>query len=378
MQVTDRAYGDREHVKLVDAYYEMRGDGYDHPMPIIHVTGVTPSGGYTHVPIEGFRPYFCVPTELVDGAAKQELANDHRVLGIADSHDSVTGDDLTKVVLHTPYHTPDVRETFERTYEADVQFIERFQIDTGIKQAFSYPDRDFPVHVSDIQPADDHPVRDVPPRRVFFDIEVETTPDGPAVVSESGTKQARNRIFAIAATPPRSSGAHVWLLTHEQWDTRLQVDGVTICDTEHELLSSFVTWLSRVDTTLLSGWNSQSFDVPYLINRCRNREVSEIYDLSPTGDVREMDGEGTFYNSDLKGILLLDLMAGYKKINYKKLESYSLAAVADAELDDYEKLAVDEQALWPTDPERVIEYVRRDAELLPQINDAAVHEGTIL
>jgi DNA polymerase elongation subunit (family B) len=108
------------------------------------------------------------------------------------------------------------------------------------------------------------------------------------------------------------------------------------CPTEHQLLSSFINhWMEDVPD-VITGWNMQLYDIPYIARRIQ-RVLGEklMKRLSPWGLVSE--GE-TFIKGrrhitfDVGGVTQLDYLDLYKKFTYKAQESYRLDYIAQVEL----------------------------------------------
>jgi DNA polymerase elongation subunit (family B) len=108
------------------------------------------------------------------------------------------------------------------------------------------------------------------------------------------------------------------------------------CPTEHQLLSSFINhWMEDVPD-VITGWNMQLYDIPYIARRIQ-RVLGEklMKRLSPWGLVSE--GE-TFIKGrrhitfDVGGVCQLDYLDLYKKFTYKAQESYRLDYIAQVEL----------------------------------------------
>jgi len=138
---------------------------------------------------------------------------------------------------------------------------------------------------------------------------------------------------------------------------------------EGDLLTAFASWVAERNFYVVQGWNSNSFDTPYLVNRCLELGVDTIHDLSPAGYVRSMSGDGGWLNSDLKGVVCFDLLEGYQKTQYRELDSYALEDVAATET-DYEKLDVgDLDDLWRSDPLTFARYSVRDTQATVAIDE---------
>jgi len=108
------------------------------------------------------------------------------------------------------------------------------------------------------------------------------------------------------------------------------------CPTEHQLLSSFINYWMEDVPDVITGWNIQLYDIPYIARRIQ-RVLGEklMKRLSPWGLVSE--GE-TFIKGrrhitfDVGGVCQLDYLDLYKKFTYKAQESYRLDYIASVEL----------------------------------------------
>lgn len=151
-----------------------------------------------------------------------------------------------------------------------------------------------------------------------------------------------------------------------------------LCDDEKDLLEKFLdVWeSSEWMPEILSGWNIDGFDLPYLagrITRLFNKECAEK--LSPWGildnkTIFTFGKERTLYFP--AGIQVLDYQQIYKKFSQKKLESYSLEFVCQTELGegklDYsEYQSLDE--LYEKDYEKFIDYNRLDCKRIDDLED---------
>jgi len=109
------------------------------------------------------------------------------------------------------------------------------------------------------------------------------------------------------------------------------------CKNEEALLQQFFLYLKRNPCDVITGWNVQSFDLQYLINRCirlfgENNSVSSHF--SPIGIVRTWLSKDTGeFNVDLAGVTVLDYLDIYKWYAPTKLERYTLEYVSNYELE---------------------------------------------
>lgn len=105
---------------------------------------------------------------------------------------------------------------------------------------------------------------------------------------------------------------------------------------EYHLLRTFVTDWANECPDIVSGWNSQLFDIPYLVRRIeRILGESFVSKLSPWGIVREGSvtiNEEQHITYTLMGISILDYLDLFKKYTYGGRESWKLDNIANEEL----------------------------------------------
>jgi DNA polymerase elongation subunit (family B) len=108
------------------------------------------------------------------------------------------------------------------------------------------------------------------------------------------------------------------------------------CDNEIMLLRKFLKVWENLDMDVLSGWNSEFFDIPYMYNRISKLLGEEhAKRMSPWGKVREYtmnQGIKEQQGYELYGISHLDYLAVYKKFCLAPRESYRLDYIAQLEL----------------------------------------------
>ena len=161
--------------------------------------------------------------------------------------------------------------------------------------------------------------------------------------------------------------------------------------TEKEMLLAFLDLIDDAD--ILSGWNSEGFDIPYLVNRV-SRVLSKshtrkfcLWDMLPRERKFERYGaEQQTY--DIHGRVHMDYMQLYRKYTYHEMHSYSLDAIGEYEVGerkvDYEGTL---DQLYNNDFEKFIAYSRQDVELLVKLDaklqfidlaNVLAHSNTVL
>ena len=148
------------------------------------------------------------------------------------------------------------------------------------------------------------------------------------------------------------------------------------CHTEENLLRAFINhWMQDVPD-VITGWNIQLYDIPYICKRI-NRVLGEklMKRMSPWGLVSE--GE-VYINGrknttfDIGGVTQLDYLDLYKKFTYKAQESYRLDYIAKVELGQ-QKLDHSEfdtfKDFYTKGWQKFIEYNIIDVQLVDRFED---------
>jgi DNA polymerase elongation subunit (family B) len=143
------------------------------------------------------------------------------------------------------------------------------------------------------------------------------------------------------------------------------------CKTERELYNKFLDFFSKDYPDILSGWNSEFFDIPYIINRMTKIVgEDETRRLSPIGSMRARTFMGKFGREQtrwhIEGISCVDYLEIYKRFCPVLRESYKLDAIGEVELDqrkiDYGD--TDLASLSEDNWELFVEYNIQDVTLL--------------
>ena len=147
------------------------------------------------------------------------------------------------------------------------------------------------------------------------------------------------------------------------------------CKNEQELLRQFLEFWSKSHPDVITGWNTDFFDMPYLIRRIE-RELGdgESNKLSPWGYVNERKtfikgNEEIHY--DIVGIAQLDYLELYKKYTYSKQESYRLDYIAEQELGDKKKVNPGDsfKEFYTNHWQQFVDYNIHDVELVDKLED---------
>ena len=108
------------------------------------------------------------------------------------------------------------------------------------------------------------------------------------------------------------------------------------CKDEYDLLRKFLSdWLVN-PPDIVTGWNINLFDIPYLVNRIEAiMGEPSTKQLSPWRQIRRRDiefAQKTLTSYEIPGITILDYIDLYKKFTYNAQESYKLDYICKQEL----------------------------------------------
>ena len=240
-----------------------------------------------------------------------------------------------------------------------------------VKKVFNYDKEDPTLHESDVPPTtrflvDQYTDSDEVSeghRKIFFDIEVEVTDGFPDVM------KANNVITSIALYDFLTEKYYTYVFDAKKRLQSYTKDNqfVEVYDTEYEMLNKFFQKYLEIKPTILSGWNSDYFDIPYLYNRAVNvLGVSVANLLSPISQV--------FYNEFKKryviaGVSCLDYLSLYRKFSFSQQSSYRLDYIGEVEVGmkkvSYEGTLND---LYENDLQTFIDYNIRDVKILVELD----------
>jgi len=259
--------------------------------------------------------------------------------------------------------------------------------------------RDKTLFESDINPifqclSENYLNQDAPKLNIaFFDIETDFDPErgfaDPSdpfmgITSVSVYLQWLETMICLAV-PPKT-------LTMEAATELLKdIPNVMLFEKEKDMLDTFLTLIEDAD--ILSGWNSEGYDIPYTVNRVA-RVLSKddtrrfcLWGQLPKKRTYEKFGkESETY--DLVGRVHLDSLNLYRKYTYEERHSYRLDAIGEIEVGE-NKTAYEGtlDQLYNNDFKKFIEYNIQDTALLDKLDkklrfidlsNTIAHENTVL
>ena len=233
-------------------------------------------------------------------------------------------------------------ETQHLYYETDVPLETRVLID-------KYGDTD--------EPSTGH-------REMNFDIETEILHGFP------DWQNPINKITAIA-WHEKLADEYCVLVLDENNRVENSVNGnveILSFATEEGLLETFIEKFQQIQPHIMTGWNIEGFDIPYLLNRvARVLGGGAERALSPVGRINYREGIGKWF---IEGVSILDYMLLYKKFTMGEQPSYRLDAIGKHEVDlgkiEYEGNLDD---LFEKDINKYIDYNLNDVEIVKRLDD---------
>ena len=216
---------------------------------------------------------------------------------------------------------------------------------------------------------------DVPKlQSAFFDIEVDFDPtrgysspeDAFMEITSIGVYLQWMDAMICLAVPPKT------LSWDQAQNIAAKMPEVMLFKTEKEMLNAFLTVIDDAD--ILSGWNSEGYDIPYVTNRIikvlgksETRRLC-LWDQYPKQRTFERFGaEQQTY--DLVGRVHLDYMQLYRKYNYEERHSYRLDYIGEMEVGE-KKIEYEGSLdrLYNHDFEKFLEYNIQDVMLLHKLD----------
>jgi DNA polymerase elongation subunit (family B) len=227
----------------------------------------------------------------------------------------------------------------------------------------------------------------------FFDIEVDFDPEK----GFSPTSDPFNPVTAISCYLDWLDQLVTMVIApkHMSEETAQEIvsqfDNCLLFKNEKEMFDVFFQLIEDAD--VLTGWNSEGYDIPYMVNRVTRvmskddtRKFCLLGQLPKPREYERFGKKETTY--DLVGRIHMDYLQLYKKYNYESRHSYKLDAIGEMEVGEnktqYEGTL---DQLYNKDFKKFIEYNRQDTMLVFKIHkklkflelaNQLAHENTVL
>lgn len=262
------------------------------------------------------------------------------------------------------YGTKLVKKIFRTQYDRY-----KYLKDTGVKRVFD----NFPVTqqylIDTFWKINETPeFAQYPIKVMFLDIEVYAPDDFPHA------NEAKAPVNVITIYDSLANKFITWGIK-DYTSTDKDVKYVK-CVSEKDLFIKFIEYIESDYPDILTGWNSEFFDIPYVINRC-TKILGQEYTkrLSPSNNVYNRSIKGQFGQEQIRwyieGISLIDYLDVYKRFCLGVRESYKLAAIAEHELGEskVDFGAMNLATLADKDWKTFIDYNIQDVRLLVKMEE---------
>lgn len=202
---------------------------------------------------------------------------------------------------------------------------------------------------------------------VYLDIEIEIL----GALTPFTIREANAEVTAIALIDVSTKEKICFILDKAGKIEDINQDGKVVisCPDENTLLRKFLLKWEQIDPTIVAGYNSDFFDIPYLYYRIQKRLGDEVNRLSPIGKITETLSQP---NSPIKIGLVssLDYMLLLRKYIAKEEPSYKLGDIGTK----YVNLGKIEyngnlDTLFREDPIKFIDYNIRDVEIIEALEE---------
>ena len=295
------------------------------------------------------------------------------------------------------FYYPDAKGKYESVYgEKLSRVVARSQKDFHKELKIHNGKR---LHESDINPAfrcleENYLNQDAPTLHVaFFDIETDFDPErgfaDPSdpfmgITAITVYLQWLDKLITLAV-PPKT------LKINEAEKLCEEFNNCYLFEDESDMLQTFLDLIDDAD--IISGWNSEGYDIPYTVNRVArvlSKEDTRRFCLwNQFPKKREFEKYGRqLVTYDFVGRVHLDSLELYRKYTYEERHTYRLDAIGEMEIGERKTVyegSLDQ--LYNNDFRKFIEYNRQDVALLGKLDaklkfidlsNKLAHECTVL
>jgi DNA polymerase I len=348
-------------------------DYFSNNKPVIRIFGKTENGNVACILFDQLLPYFYV--KCSDEQA-EKIRTIQGVRGLEDCEMFLAigyqkeKTPLKKIILTNPQDVPETRDKIAALgirdiYEADILFKYRFMIDYGLfgmkwidaecTRVNTRVSKIPTYHATKISPVERNDNASL--RILSFDIEC---------ISNDGSRAPDAKkdpivIISVAFSPEHKAKKTFVLLAKN-----FIGDGAKGFATEKEMLEAFTFLIDEYDPDIITGYNINNFDLPYLLERLKQNKVQLTIGRSD----KPMFGRttGLSFEFTISGRVVFDPYQILKKDPWVKFHRYDLNTVAKKMLNEqkHDVEYSEMSSLWKGNREglsRFVEYARKDAEL---------------
>ncbi len=321
---------------LCSSYSSRTGDA------VVELYGKTREGQSVVVLAKGFRPYFFIidPAESL----AEQMRKDPDVVEVVPDELLVRGKmhPVLKVVISHPWQMSDYTNRLRGKYHllgTDIPFQDRFIYDKDLGSCI---------------------------RVTGKEVESEYRTDLTVEMESSENIEPFDPGLKVLSFDIENSVKHDTLYTI--CTVISDRDGIRNCEsatgTEKEIISSFTETVLREDPDVITGYNIENYDIRKILERAKVNKMQDMLTWGRDLSVPRLVSD-RFWR--IKGRLVVDAWwAAKRELRPKQetLNAVSMQVLGEQKLDVDPKYMDDE---WKNDPEKVIRYCYKDAELALRI-----------
>ena len=362
--------------QIIDADYTANGK------PMIRLFGKTEKGNTACLFYDNFLPYFFAKIEKDMEKSTEKIRKISGVVGIEETEKFIPmgyqekPTKMFKITLTNPKEVPIIREKLlqeklvEEIFESDILFKYRFMVDfslhgmswvkADVEKTFTKTVKVPAYHIKKIEPVEKKD--NVELKILSFDIEC--LPSDPRKQLNPKTDQI---IMISLAFSHDYRGKKNLVLTAKHTANK-DTKGFS---NEKEMLEEFIKIVNEFDADIITGYNCNAFDLPYLLDRLQEHKIPPMFGRCNDKPcfIRTFGNRANISKECIvPGRIVADPYQILKRDPWIRLHKYTLGNVAK-ELLNEEKGDVEYSEmskLWNGSKEdllRFIEYSRKDAVL---------------
>lgn len=344
--------------------------------PIIRMFGRTENGKGVCVFYDKFLPYFYIKsnktTEEIQSRIKEIkfIEEVYKKTPLGYQKEPIK---LYKITITNPQEVPAVKDKIlqenlaDESFESDILFKYRFMIDHGI-YGLDWIDADCEnVNTKTVKvPAYHAKSIDVVKQEKYskmkyLSFDIECLPSTKTSIPDA----KKDKIIMISlAFSPDFDGKKTIVIASKSVQESAETKGFP---SEKEMLDAFLRIVESYDPDIITGYNINAFDIPYLLERLKQNKMSQSFGRCNDKPVFNRKFAMSF-ETTAHGRVVADPFQIIKRDPWMKFHRYNLNTVAK-ELLNEEKIDVEYSeipALWngsKDDINRLIEYSRKDSVL---------------
>ncbi len=362
---------------------------------VIDLFGRTMSGDSITARVRNFLPYFYLvePTQSI----LDDLKNDPEVLNLTDVELEVENElrPSVKVTIQFPFKVPEYRNRYKNEFTvlaADIPFIHRFYYDFNLPSCIRIHGSVVNRHSNSSQKSKKKSERKIISNSKIMDPKIEED----ATISDR-IKYTTDLIIEVNKIEPFEAfkpqlkilsfdiensikDSTIFCICCACRDTNGEMIFQEFSGPEGKMIEDFASFIREFDPDVITGYNIDNFDIPVVLERAAKNNVGPLLVGRDLGKFYKVSN-ARFWRTH--GRVIADAWWNAKMELRPKKETLNFLSkmLFNETKADVNPAKIDEE--WNNNPEKVIKYCTRDAELALRILekiavlDKAMDLGTV-